>query len=134
MNKDKETMAQDYVRSSTESGEIKFSYSFTSMINSYLAGFDAGQAQLLEKARDSFISYTCHHFGVDYESMQQLQEDVDMNEISFDDIQLYWMEAKKNSTKLLAEKDKEIERLKEKIEELDYYQKAFYEAAKKVGW
>jgi hypothetical protein len=50
MNKDKETMAQDYVRSLTESGDVKFSYSFTRMINSYLAGFDAGQAQILEQA------------------------------------------------------------------------------------
>lgn len=36
--------------------------------------------------------------------------------------------------KQIAEKDVEIAMLKETIQELDYCQKVFYEATKKVGW
>lgn len=34
----------------------------------------------------------------------------------------------------LAAKDAEIEKLKARIDELEYCQKTFYEATKKVGW
>lgn len=92
--------------------------------SAYLAGFDAGQAQPLEQASEGFEEWFKDSWNCDFDRhitwhFNQLQA---------------WQASALHSAKMLAEKDKEIERLKEKIEELDYCQKAFYEATKKVGW
>lgn len=49
-------------------------------------------------------------------------------------VECAWQAARLSAQKEIAEKNAEIEKLKERIEELDYCQKAFYEATKKVGW
>jgi hypothetical protein len=103
MNKDKETMAQDYVRSLTESGDVKFSYSFTRMINSYLAGFDAGKAKLLEQASGGFK---------DWESRLHEYETYDFD--FFSGLKA-WQASQISSAKLLAEKDAEIEQIEKQV-------------------
>ena len=122
MNKDKETMAREWALSCDQS-KIRSYDGYTAVYNNlvygYLSGFDAGQAQLLEQAASGFADYYYH---------SDIYKDHEEN------ARAAWQASQLSSDKVLAEKDKEIKRLKKNIEELDYCQKAFYEATKKVGW
>jgi len=150
MNKDKETMAREYADKSSRH-RPSIAWTIQDVRDAYLAGFDAGQAQLLEQAAIGFGEYEKtieHREGYIYiareawqasalhsakllaEKAAEIQGLRDSQPAYNEDI-----EGKLDEVYFeIAEKDREIKTLKEKIEELDYCQKAFWEATKKVGW
>jgi hypothetical protein len=88
--------------------------------DAYLAGFDAGQAQLLEQASSGFHSW--YYVGKDCTPREFKNPSGNI----FYKLEEAWQASQLSSAKLLAEKDKEIEATKKSLIEMtDSYENCF---------
>lgn len=94
----KETMAREW--SYIWCGDSAYNSRYDDLVDGYLAGFDAGQAQLFEQASDGF------------------EEWFSENPVNRLETEEAWQASALHSAKLLAEKDKEISQAKEFIKEM----------------
>jgi hypothetical protein len=102
--------------------------------HAFTAGFDAGQAQLLEQAAGGFEEYEKDYWDRDAIGGRTYRDWVEASHIEMANLYMKkaWQASALHSAKLLAEKDAEIKALKEKLKaernDVLYMDKRFYEA------